>query len=155
MKGVSISFDPQVKSYAAAHRLQLSREEMEHLDATLNSICIVDDASQVSFDIGGGRVGSITDALDVFAVGMGKPVSSPTTKPSVSAGSNATTRAIAANAALRAGSDDTKRQQAETLARTFGNPWREGRINRTHAAFITNTNPKLAARLKAEAGAKS
>ncbi|MGC5781761.1 hypothetical protein [Methylobacterium sp. NFXW15] len=155
MKGISISFDSQVTSYAAAHKLQLSREELEHLGATLNSICTVDDASQVSFDIGGGRVGSITDALDVFAVGMGKPVSSPTTKPSIPEGTNATARALAANAATRDGQSAARRTEGQALADQHGNPWHHRTINRTRQGLISNLHPQLAERLRAEAGARS
>lgn|GEM_PF-6368966 len=152
---LSILFAPQIRAFGKAAGRQFTKAEVEAIETTMNAVASLDDAGHVRFDLGAGPVGTLDDALTMMSVGMGAPVSASTPASPIPAGSNATERAVAMNAALRTGADAHKREQAETLFRTFGNPWREGRTNRSHQGFITNTHPQLASRLRREAGVRT
>jgi len=154
MSSLSISFVSDIIGHAKARGLDLTRQEVEAISTNLNSITSV-EGTTVSFKLGGDRVVSLGEAVEAMSAGYGKPKAAKPPSSSIPAGSNFTQRALATNAALRAGFDAAKQQQAETLVRTFGNPWREGRTNRTHQAYLTNTHPELASRLKAEAGVRA
>lgn len=149
---LSLHLAPQVRAFGKAARRQFTMAEVETIETTMNSVASLDDAGQVRFDLGAGPVGSLDDALAMMSIGMGAPTSPETSThaSSIPAGSNHTARAVALNQAAKAGSDALKRQQAETVAATWGNPWRTG--NATHRAFITNAHPTLASRLRREAG---
>lgn len=152
---VSLHLAPQIRAFGKAAGRQFTKAEIDTVETTISSVASLDDASNVRFDLGAGPVGTLNDALTMMSVGMGAPVTASTPASSALIGSNATERAVAMNAALRIGADARKREQAETLFRTFGNPWREGRTNRSHQGFITNTHPQLASRLKREAGVRT
>ena len=149
---LAITFAAQIKAHGAAHGLDYSRDEIESLTVTLNSVARLDLDRHIAFDIGRGPVSTLDQALTTFAAGMGRPAAVETAAPSIPANATATERAIAVNAAAKAGSDALKQKQATDLVQTYGNPWRTG--NATHRAYITNTHPTLAARLRAEAGAR-
>ncbi|TXN04208.1 hypothetical protein FV242_08310 [Methylobacterium sp. WL64] len=159
MKGASIDFLPSIRAHATAGNRELTTEEAESLNATLNSGASIEtgDHPVLSFSIGGDRRGDLNQALDLYGVGFGKPAGTETgrttsTKPTPGS-KTATERAIELNQAAKAGSSEIKQRQADELVRVFGSPWATG--NRTHAAFVQNTHPQLAARLRAEAGVKS
>ncbi|MGE8130008.1 hypothetical protein ACQKQD_23790 [Methylobacterium sp. NPDC080182] len=119
----------------------------------MNAVASLDDAGHVRFDLGAGPVGTLDDALTMMSVGMGAPVTVSTPGSSIPAGSNATERAVAMNAAIRTGADARKRDQASALVRTYGNPWKTG--NRTHMAYVQNVAPEMASRLRLEAGERA
>lgn len=152
---VSLHLAPQIRAFGKAAGRQFTKAEIETIETTMNAVASLDDAGHVRFDLGAGPVGTLNDALTMMSVGMGASVTASTPASSIPAGSNATERAVAMNTAIRTGADARKREQAETLFRTFGNPWREGRTNRSHQGFITNTHPQLASRLKREAGVRT
>lgn len=152
---LSILFAPQIRAFGKAAGREFTKAEIETIETTMNAVASLDGAGHVRFDLGAGPVGTLDDALTMMSVGMGAPVTASTPASSAPIGSNATQRAVAMNAAIRTGADARKREQAETLAHTWGNPWREGRTNRSHQGFITNTHPQLARRLKAEAGVRT
>lgn len=70
---------------------------------------------------------------------------------SVAAGGNATSRAVATNAALSDNRAEAKAVEAVALVAKYDNPWNPRSINCTHQGFITNSNPILAKKLKAAA----
>lgn len=155
MSGISISFVPQIYSHARAHGIDLSREEVESLSASINSVARVDDHNQVTFDLGLGPVATLDQAISMLAVGMGRPSQTKAPSTSIPANASATERAVFTNQATKAGASAAKREQAEKLAVVFGNPWVSDRPNRSNQAYITNHNPELARRLKREAGVRT
>lgn len=152
MKGAAIAFAPQINAFAAASGRELDREEVESLEKTLNSISNLDDAGQITFELGHGRVGMLDDALAIFSTGMGKAIPIATTEPSIPAGSNATARSLAANAAVREGRSAARLVEAESLVAEHGSPWDPRSISRTRQALVSNLSPDLAARLRRQAG---
>lgn len=152
MTGISISFTADIYAYATTRGLDLTRDEVKAISANLNSITSV-DGTTASFKLGGDRAVSLGEAVEAMSAGYGRPAAAKSPGRSIPANASATQRAILTNQAVKAGSDATKQQQAETLVRSFGNPWRTG--NATHRAYVTNTHPTLASRLKAEAGART
>lgn len=154
MSSISISFVPQIYSHAQAHGIDLTRQEVESLSATINSVARVDDHNQVAFDLGLGPVATLDQAISMLAVGMGRPAAAKAQSASIPANASATERAVLTNQAVKVGADAAKRAQAEKLAVVFGNPWASDRPNRSNQAYITNHAPELATRLKREAGAR-
>lgn len=150
MSSLSISFAGQIIEHAKARGTDLTREEIDSLSATINSVARVDDHNQVAFDLGRGLVATLDDAITMLSVGMGRPAVIPTTNISIPKDASPTARAILTNQAAKAGSDALKQKQATDLVATFGNPWRTG--NATHRAYVMNTHPQLASRLRREAG---
>jgi hypothetical protein len=144
---VSLHLAPQIRAFGKAAGRQFTKAEIETIETSL------DDAGHVRFDLGAGPVGTLDDALTMMSVGMGAPVSASTPASSIPAGSNATERAVAMNAAIRTGADARKRDQASALVRTYGNPWKTG--NRTHMAYVQNVAPDMASRLRLEAGERA
>jgi len=159
MIGATIDFGPSIRAHARSRNREMSDEEVSHLAATLNSVAEIETSDQpvLSFSLGGDKRGDLHAALDIYGQGFGKPAGTEISRTMPAAltrgAQTATERAIELNRAAKAGSDETKRRQAETLVATWGNPWRSG--NATHRAFITNCHPQLAARLRAEAGVRS
>lgn len=150
---LSILFAPQIRAFGKAAGRQFTTTEIQTIETTMNAVASLDDTGHVRFDLGAGPVGSIYDAFEMLSVGMGAPVTASKSTISITAGSNPTARAKAMNAAIRAGTDATKRDQATALVQTYGNPWRTQ--NATHKAFISNVAPDMASRLKAEAGVRA
>jgi hypothetical protein len=159
MNGATIDFGPSILAHAKAGNRVLSQEEVTSLGATLNSLAEIETGDQpaLTFRLDGDRRGDLNQALDLYGSGFGSPAGTRTGQATsqAPAGATRTEQAVATNAARRANADAAKQQQAETLVQTFGNPWREGRTNRSHQGFVTNTHPQLAARLKAEAGVRT
>jgi len=147
---LSIHLAPQIRAFGKAAGREFTRAEVETIETTMNAVATINDAGQVRFNLGAGPVGTLDDALTMMSVGMGAPVSAPTPASSIPAGSNATERAVAMNAAIRTGADAHKRDQASALVRTYGNPWKTG--NATHKAYVQNVAPDMASRLRREAG---
>lgn len=152
---LNINFAPQLRAFGKAAGRQFTSAEIQTIEATMNSLVSLDETGNVRFDLGAGPVGTLDDAMVMLSAGMGAPASVSTADNSIPAGSTATERAMARNAAIRAGADDAKRQQATNLVSRFDNPWKPDRLNRSHQGFITNTHPQLAGRLKAEAGVRT
>lgn len=150
---VSLHLAPQISAFGKAAGRQFTKAEIETIETTMNAVASLDDAGHVRFDLGAGPVGTLDDALTMMSVGMGAPVSASTPASSIPAGSNATARAVALNAAIRTGADARKRDQASALVRTYGNPWKTG--NRTHMAYVQNVAPDMASRLRLEAGERA
>ena len=147
---MSISFTGQILEHAKARGTDLTRGEIESLSASINSVVRVDGNNQVAFDLGRGPVATLDDAITMLSVGMGRPAETKASPVSIPTNASVTERAVLTNQAAKAGSDALKQKQATDMVATFGNPWRTG--NATHRAYITNTHPELARKLKAEAG---
>lgn len=148
-EGVSITFTADILAHAASRGIKLSPAEVGEIDKNLNTITTVQDGV-VTLRLGRDRVVDVGEAVEAMSAGYGRVVDAPAPAASIPEYATATERAVAMNAAIRAGSDAAKQSQAEALVRTFGNPWRTG--NATHRAYLQNTHPTLASRLRHEAG---
>lgn len=155
MNGISISFVAQIHAHAQAHGIDLTRQEVESLSTTINSVARVDENNQVAFDLGLGPVATLDQAIGMLGVGMGRPAQTKAPSTAIPANASATERAILTNQATKAGANAAKREQAERMVTVSGNPWSSDRPNRSNAAFITNHAPELAAHLKREAGVRT
>ncbi|KQO94025.1 hypothetical protein ASF33_14735 [Methylobacterium sp. Leaf92] len=154
MSGISISFRSAISAYAQAYDLDLSDDAAATLETVLQSTMRVADDKSVSFVTGTGRTGTLDDALALYAAGTPTKASRATPSPSASTGSNATARALAANAAVREGRSSARLVEAESLVAEHGNPWSPRSISRTRQGLVTNLHPDLAARLRRQAGAQ-
>ncbi|MFK5599918.1 hypothetical protein ACFZ8E_23415 [Methylobacterium sp. HMF5984] len=151
MSQPNITYNQNIITHAKARGADLSTEEIDTLNATLRSVSFVNDAGQIAFTLGNGRIGDLDAALSLYSEGMGRTSTPSTSTTQLPAGANATQRAIETNRAAREGSAALKRQQAEEIVRVYGSPWATSG-NMTHAAVILNNHPELAERLRAEAG---
>lgn len=127
----------------------LTKDGREALTSLFGSVATITPGTPVTAK---GEDGNEISAADWFkgALVMYSGFTEPKADlaPSKPAGElNMTQRGLAANAARKA----DRTGEAESLVAEHGNPWRTG--NRTHAGFVQNVAPDLAARLKLEAGA--
>ncbi|MCJ2012176.1 hypothetical protein [Methylobacterium sp. J-076] len=152
---MSISFTAEIVASARDRGISLTPEDVDSINENLGVVIGIEDGQ---IKITSGPFLDLSEAVEAMSKGYGAPIEQPTasSKPDgleLPANANATRRAVAMNAAIRSGRDTAKQSQAETLVATYGNPWRTG--NATHRAYVTNTHPQLASRLKAEAGDKA
>lgn len=149
---MSISFTTEILASARDRGVSLSPEDIEAINENLGVVTTIENGA---VKITSGPFLDLGDAVEAMSKGYGSLCEQPTVSANpdglgLRPSANATQRAIATNAAIRAGKDTAKQSQAETLVASFGNPWRTG--NATHRAFVTNTHPQLASRLRREAG---
>ncbi len=149
-EAISITFTADILAHAASRGIKLTPTEVGEIDKNLNAITTIQDGA-VTLRLGRDRVVDVGEAVEAMSAGYGRVVNVPAPDAPIPVYATATERAMAVNSAIRAGSDAAKQSQAEALVRTYGNPWRTG--NATHRAYIQNTHPTLASRLRHEAGA--
>lgn len=151
MSGLSISFTSEILAHAQAKGVSLTPAEVESISRNINSVAKV-DGTTVTFMAGEQSV-PLEQVVAGMSVGYGKPA--PAVAPALQglpSTATSTQRAIATNIANRDGREAAMVVEARRVVDTYGNPWNTG--NRTHQAFVSNKDPKLAARLKMQAGGR-
>ncbi|KQO49153.1 hypothetical protein ASF24_08215 [Methylobacterium sp. Leaf86] len=143
-----ITLEPQIRAYAKANGLDMKADDIRFVEGALNSAAIIENG-EVSFGLGNHQTGTVEQALHGLTIGIPRATKSPE-QPRIPVGGNATARAVAINAALKANRSEAKAAEAVALVEKFGNPWKTG--NHMHKAIVKNTNPPLAARLSAQVG---
>ncbi|CAM3051369.1 hypothetical protein JHFBIEKO_4424 [Methylobacterium mesophilicum] len=156
----AISAATLARSAAETNGLSLTPEALSAAADRLAADLAHDENHQLAFDgaapfrIEAGQVVEIGLVDHILAIvrELGSPVTAPTTSPGVPAtrpGKIEIDTPIAAfGRSLAASHDAALVRETEKMP----NPWLSGQLNRTNAAIITNKNPSLAAKLKAEAG---
>ena len=154
MSGVSITFTPEIIANAKARGVELTRDEIESINTSLNAFITV-EGGKIKFT--SSSYLDLSEAVEAMSARHGKPIEKPVTSAEpaglgLPANATRTQQAIARNAELRSQTKVGiyKRNQALELVKTFGNPWMTN--NKTHQAFVTNTASDLVAGLKSEAG---
>jgi hypothetical protein len=146
---ISITFTGAIRDHAKANGTHITDKAVADLDNVLRSLWSIDGANSVSFDVGGGQRGTFADAFRVYG-----PTGSGTADTPAVKGLSRTEQAVEANRTAKIGKSVALAVEAQRLADEFGNPWLQGRANRTHQAIIANGNPNLATRLKMQAGVR-
>lgn len=155
---LSLFLNPQIRAYAKANGLVFTADEIERINTDVSGIATTDENNGLRFNLAGGSVQTVDAAIGAMSVGLGK--SAPQTQktssstPTILAGSNATARALALNAANRDGQSAARAVEAQALVDEHGNPWDPRSINRTKQALVTNLDPALATRLRRQAGVR-
>lgn len=155
MNGMSISFTPDILAHARDGRISLSHDDVAAINLNINAVATF-EGGRLTFDLGGPSA-DIGEVVEGMSKGYGKPAKKPAASTqtdglNLPANATATQRAVAVNAAAKAGSDMLKQKQATDLLQTYGNPWKTN--NKTHMAYITNVHPVLAKQLKKQAGVR-
>lgn len=154
---LSLFLNPQIRAYAKANGLVFTADEIDRINADVSGIATTDENNGLRFNLAGGSVQTIDAAIGAMAVGLGKNAPAPKSTgstPTIPAGSNATARALAVNAANRDGQSAARAVEAQALVDEHGNPWDPRSINRTKQALVTNLDPALATRLRRQAGVR-
>lgn len=144
---ISIDFKGGIREQAKAQGIHVTDTAVADLDNVLRSLWTVDDANNLSFDVGGGQRGTFADAFRVYGPAGSGTADTPAVKDK-----SRTELAVEQNRAAREGRSVALAVEAQDIADRFGNPWITG--NRTHQAIIANGNSNLAARLRMQAGAR-
>lgn len=144
---ISITFTGAIRDQAKAQGSHITDKAVADLDNVLRSLWAVDDANNLSFDLGGGQHGTFADAFRVYGPAGSGTADTPAVKDK-----SRTELAVEQNRTAREGRSVALAVEAQDIADRYGNPWITG--NRTHQGIITNGNANLAARLRMQAGGR-